>query len=441
MSASGNPNASGNPRRFSLRDWQPHVDPKTLEFLALLSILVPSTFFFRDVHYPLLTRSAANDLIHQALEIFRAVRLMLESKNQLFFILLQAHSECLKCTGSATQKRAILKKWDEKFSAAFKSMDRWQSSRSDWVQHMYNLSAFLNIEISDNPFFEQDNPENVFWLINLINFLTLNGSDLLKIVELSDKTQFSQAVETIEKANCEDGKHLSEFFRTFAGLIPKFDHLFPSDKSEDDSSSSSDEFEDDSASSASSDESEDESASSASSSASSSDSSEEAADFAASSDESEEAADFAASSAQISSAIKKAVGSVDPDAAEVAGLVEYYEEKEDVKMMTGDIRMKLCEAIACLSFGWSCMDRTLLIYSIQYMHLPTSSVFYYSFFDGWYIAEIRHDNQRHLVVGSQNQEEFLQKLQRFVETLPESMWWKQHREEQLRLKEQEDQAK
>jgi hypothetical protein len=117
-------------------------------------------------------------------------------------------------------------------------------------------------------------------------------------------------------------------------------------------------------------------------------------------------------------AIKKAARSVNQDAKDMAESANMYEE-EDFSVDKSD-RMKLLEASDKLQriSDWGWIDRSSLKFWVQFTHKPTLSPFYISFFNEWYVAEINYCFRRHLVVGSQNQEEFLRKLQEFSATLP-----------------------
>lgn len=141
---------------------------------------------------------------------------------------------------------------------------------------------------------------------------------------------------------------------------------------------------------------------------------------------------------QILSAIQNAAGSVNPYAAQAAILLPVFER---VCGMPTRERKILAAAVQKLPTCWK--DRYWpLKFSIKYTHMPSSTDYFFSFLEGWYIAEIVHNYQRRLVVGSKNQEEFLQKLQQFVATFPECPEWAREpyqiklKEKQLRLREE-----
>ena len=142
---------------------------------------------------------------------------------------------------------------------------------------------------------------------------------------------------------------------------------------------------------------------------------------------------------QISSAIQNAAGSVNPYAAQAAILLPVLEN--GVNGIPMRERAILEAAVQKLPL---CLRQRYypLKFSFKYTHTPSSTNYILSLLKGWYLAEIEHDDRRQLVVGSQNQEEFLQKLQRFVATLPECPEWAREqsqiklKEKQLRLREE-----
>jgi hypothetical protein len=139
----------------------------------------------------------------------------------------------------------------------------------------------------------------------------------------------------------------------------------------------------------------------------------------------------------ILSAIIAAAAGVNPYAAQAARLLQVLESK--VHGIPTRERTKLDAALQKLPICWRERYWTLK-FSKKFTHAPSSSDYFISLLEGWYLAEIEHDGRRQLVVGSQNQEEFLQKLQRFVATLPECPEWaiEQH---QLMLKKKEHMSK
>jgi hypothetical protein len=139
----------------------------------------------------------------------------------------------------------------------------------------------------------------------------------------------------------------------------------------------------------------------------------------------------------ISSAIKAAAAGVNPYATEAARLLQVLES--EVHGIPTIERTKLDAALQKLPTCWR--ERYWpLKFSKKFTHAPSSSDFYISFLEGWHLAEILHDGRRQLVVGFKNQEEFLQKLQRFVATLPECPEWARE-QHQLMLKKKEHRSK
>ena len=132
-------------------------------------------------------------------------------------------------------------------------------------------------------------------------------------------------------------------------------------------------------------------------------------------------------------AIQNEADSVNPYAAEAARMLQ------DLECKVNDIPMReraILEA-AVQKLPLCLRQRSYpLKFSIKYTHTPSSTDYYISFWEGWYLAEIEHEDRRQLVVGSRDQGLFLQKLQIFVATLPECPEWARE-QEQLRLKKKE----
>lgn len=139
----------------------------------------------------------------------------------------------------------------------------------------------------------------------------------------------------------------------------------------------------------------------------------------------------------IQSAIQNAADSVNPYAAQAASLLPVFEREVCGTPMKE--RKYLTSAVQKLPTCWKEMYCPLK-FSIKFTDMRSSNVFYLSFLEGWYLAEIECNYLRRLVVGSQNQGEFLQKLQRFVATLPVCPEWARE-QYQLKLKEKEHQRK
>jgi hypothetical protein len=203
-------------------DWKEHLRPETLKFLASILTIVPSSFIIDTFGFSWMMRLTPDyllKLMYRSIAIFLAVRSMLESKNQLFFILLQAHDEYNMCSGTPAEKLAILETWRERFSLAFRPSGPLESHYNAWSKCMGDIYDIMFEPIPLRPF-ELDDPENVFWLINVMIFLTSNGHDLLKIVEMTSEKDVRKQIKAIVRA--ERAEHLSEFFQTFARLLDKY---------------------------------------------------------------------------------------------------------------------------------------------------------------------------------------------------------------------------
>jgi hypothetical protein len=142
---------------------------------------------------------------------------------------------------------------------------------------------------------------------------------------------------------------------------------------------------------------------------------------------------MSASSTQILAAIQNAAGSVNPYAAQAAILLPVFERELCRTPMRE--RKYLTSAVQKLPTCWK--ERYWpLKFSIKYTHMPSSTDYFFSYLEGWYLAEIEHDGRRQLVVGFQVEEIFLQKLQRFVATLPVCPEWARE-QSQIKLKEKQ----
>jgi len=130
-----------------LSGWKQHLDPAILESLVLLLTIMPSSFFVKNFTYSLIMDLTSNRLVYQALAIFLALRSMIESENQLFFILLQAHSEYIRCTGPAEDKVAILRKWQQKFSLAFRPSGHLEDHYNVWEHTIAQICDILSDQI------------------------------------------------------------------------------------------------------------------------------------------------------------------------------------------------------------------------------------------------------------------------------------------------------
>jgi len=244
-----------------------------------------------------------------------------------------------------------------------------------WEHTIAQICDILSDQIPCFPL-EKENQENVFWLINVINFLALEGIHLLKIVELSDKKQIRKAIKRIEKADCEDGPQLSKFFIDFAVLIQNFGPHFV--YSSDD---------------------------------------EPVSDVPASSSDDDDAYD---------SAIEDAASSVNPLAVRAAG--EAYDAKDDdIEGEDSDYfhYSEELDDVSCnLGESWSCIEGGRLKYSVRMYHARTSTHWFIIYKNGWYAAQLKSFKMESAVnclttvVGSPFKEEFKEMLEAFLATLP-----------------------
>jgi len=222
--------------------------PKLPEFvvvclLKLIAQVDQSQFFMGDWHYAE-RKSETDRLLSLALFCVETLTSMIQNgatgePNRFLLILLQAYAGIESCSGSDEEKAEILRKWRDIFQSTYDGMvHSSDSDRKDWDIHIRNLSNFFGREIPSNPF-QEANPKDAFWLIDLALLLSQDGFAIAKMAEVHSWEALQAAMNAYKQT-----RPATDFLQHFQAIIEKTGHKRAGGSDDDDNDSSDDDDDD-----------------------------------------------------------------------------------------------------------------------------------------------------------------------------------------------------
>ena len=180
-------------------------------------------------------------LINIALYLLEAITGMtnLREPNKLLINLLKAHAEghdffnssffkLIETVGmTEAEKEEILKnafaRYHDQFQQLYDSLDPQSDDRQPWDHMIKMLTNMFGHKISTNPFERQGNgwydPSKVFWLVDIIKMLTIDGWEVVKMAEAKNLRDLKKKIKDYITNYNDDNEF--DFFTIFPRLIAK----------------------------------------------------------------------------------------------------------------------------------------------------------------------------------------------------------------------------